>query len=317
MSAEPLTETRVHLDRSGFSADEAVAFYECVYASDDIAMGSPDPDFSWRYRIVGDEDMVIGTSQVGARRWGSLDTRGDYVLAWATGAGIVLDSDTDDPVSMRPGVPVMYPSGRPFQFDAEAGTQHLIRFEGRFLEAVAAARHGDVPGPLTFAPDPDRVALQRLRRVVQGVAPELLRSSTESASRSILNMAVAEAVVAAFDATPAPDAGDRPSSVRFAQEWIVAHARRPMTVSEVARATGVGVRSLQSAFQRHAGMTPMEFLRETRIHRVRAELLAADPARSTVAEIAAAWGFGHLGRFAGTYSATFGEKPSATLRRAR
>jgi transcriptional regulator GlxA family with amidase domain len=29
------------------------------------------------------------------------------------------------------------------------------------------------------------------------------------------------------------------------------------------------------------------------------------------------WGFGSLGRFAGTYRARFGESPSATLRRSR
>ena len=36
-----------------------------------------------------------------------------------------------------------------------------------------------------------------------------------------------------------------------------------------------------------------------------------------VAEVAGAWGFGHLGRFAGYYADTFGELPSETLRRRR
>jgi AraC-like DNA-binding protein len=45
-----------------------------------------------------------------------------------------------------------------------------------------------------------------------------------------------------------------------------------------------------------------------------AHLRAARPGEVTVAEVAAKWGFWHLGRFASTYRATFGELPSQSLR---
>ena len=52
-----------------------------------------------------------------------------------------------------------------------------------------------------------------------------------------------------------------------------------------------------------------------RLEAVRGALLAADPGRSTVADVAMRFGFWELGRFAGAYRARFGELPSATLRR--
>ncbi|MDY0913677.1 helix-turn-helix domain-containing protein [Rathayibacter festucae] len=43
--------------------------------------------------------------------------------------------------------------------------------------------------------------------------------------------------------------------------------------------------------------------------------MLADPARTTVADIARDWGFTRLGRFSGAYAARFGEYPSRTLQR--
>ncbi|MEU4690491.1 helix-turn-helix domain-containing protein [Actinoplanes sp. NPDC023714] len=48
--------------------------------------------------------------------------------------------------------------------------------------------------------------------------------------------------------------------------------------------------------------------------RVHQELLAADRAGRTVADIAKRWGFGHAGRFAETYRNRYGHWPSETLR---
>jgi transcriptional regulator GlxA family with amidase domain len=96
---------------------------------------------------------------------------------------------------------------------------------------------------------------------------------------------------------------------------MVANARRPLTVAQVSAAAGVSARGLQAAFQRNVGVRPMQFLREARLHGVRAELLAGDPERVTVAEVALSWGFNHLGRFSGYYAEVYGESPSQTLRR--
>ena len=49
------------------------------------------------------------------------------------------------------------------------------------------------------------------------------------------------------------------------------------------------------------------------MNRVRAELASADPASTTITQVAMRFGFLHLGRFAGDYRRLFGVAPSETL----
>ncbi|MGE3257198.1 AraC family transcriptional regulator, partial [Pseudonocardia sp.] len=113
--------------------------------------------------------------------------------------------------------------------------------------------------------------------------------------------------------TPAP----RPRTVKQAVELIEGAPEKAWTVRELAAASGVGVRALEEGFRRYVGRSPTAYLREVRLDRVRAELLAAGPHERTVGEVAYRWGFGHLGRFARAYAQRFGETPSATLRYGR
>jgi len=66
---------------------------------------------------------------------------------------------------------------------------------------------------------------------------------------------------------------------------------------------------------RYADMPPTVWLRNRRLNAVRRDLLAADPAQVTVAEVAMRWSFWHLGRFSQSYHGLFGEYPKATLKR--
>ncbi|WP_141399186.1 helix-turn-helix domain-containing protein [Curtobacterium sp. 'Ferrero'] len=305
--------------RSGSGVDDCVELFERVYASHDINVGVPGPDgFSYRYRAVGDDQVTAASSTVDARRWGTINAGREYVLAWATVPGMTLDTGGRDPIAMLPGVPVMYPTQRAFTFDALPATQHVLRFDADFLEGVAASARDDLPKPLRFRRTLDTEAVRTLQDAIRSAAPTILGAASGPHRRAV-NARIAEAVIAAFDVTPTGrvvDSGSR--TVRDAQEWIAAHAREPITSTDVHRALGMSARGLQAAFSRHADTTPMRFLREFRLDRVRADLVAADPGTTTVAAVAGAWGFAHLGRFAGYYAAEFGESPSATLhRRAR
>ncbi|MGE3284531.1 MAG: AraC family transcriptional regulator [Pseudonocardia sp.] len=116
------------------------------------------------------------------------------------------------------------------------------------------------------------------------------------------------------DALDRRPAQPRPASVREAVELLEAEPERPWTVTELAGRVGVGSRGLQDGFARHVGTSPTGYLREVRLRRAHADLLAADPGRHTVAEIALRWGFAHLGRFAAAYRRRYGQAPSQTLR---
>lgn len=108
-----------------------------------------------------------------------------------------------------------------------------------------------------------------------------------------------------------------PKAVRVAIEIIEADPKAPLTVVFLASRAYVSVRALQVGFLRHTGLTPMSYLRNTRLRRVHDELLAADPGVNRVQTIAAMWGFHHLGRFAALYKQKYGCTPSRTLNSVR
>jgi AraC-like DNA-binding protein len=102
-------------------------------------------------------------------------------------------------------------------------------------------------------------------------------------------------------------------TVRRARALIDDHATEALTVADVAEALGVSVRALQEGFRRHLDTTPTAYLRDARLARAHTMLCEGGPGSTSVAEVATACGFGHLGRFASAYRARYGEPPSATL----
>lgn len=105
-----------------------------------------------------------------------------------------------------------------------------------------------------------------------------------------------------------------PGCLRKAEEFVIGHLDKPITLTSIAEELGVSVRSLQTAFRAHRGQSPMQFLREQRLELARQRLLQAEPGM-TVAAIATAAGMDHLGRFSVEYKKRFGENPSQTLGR--
>lgn len=111
------------------------------------------------------------------------------------------------------------------------------------------------------------------------------------------------------------DSGPTASVVRRALDYFHDRAAEPVTVSDVAAHCCVSVRTLQEAFAREVGRTPMAGLRRIRLWRAHDELIAADPTAETVSRVAHRWGFTNPGRFAAAYGDEFGEPPAVTLRR--
>ena len=60
-------------------------------------------------------------------------------------------------------------------------------------------------------------------------------------------------------------------------------------------------------------MGPKQYLLLRRMTLAHRALQSANPAETTVTEVATRFGFWHFGRFAGEYRALFGEAPSVTL----
>jgi transcriptional regulator GlxA family with amidase domain len=99
-------------------------------------------------------------------------------------------------------------------------------------------------------------------------------------------------------------------------DYIQGHLSTPLTLAGIARASGISGRTLLKHFRDHMGTSPIRYMHTARLARVREALLRRDRAES-VTDIAMAWGFRHLGRFAVEYRRHFGESPSETRRRSR
>jgi transcriptional regulator GlxA family with amidase domain len=98
-------------------------------------------------------------------------------------------------------------------------------------------------------------------------------------------------------------------------DYIDQHANEPLTTADLTQVAGVSARGLQDGFQKQVGMSPMAYVRNARLERAHADLLA-NPTSMSVTDVAMRWGFFHLSRFAGQYRRRFGVLPSTTVKRA-
>ncbi|WP_255950544.1 AraC family transcriptional regulator [Streptomyces odontomachi] len=221
------------------------------------------------------------------------------------------------------GVP---PVDRTYHIHVSAGSPHLVvriardRLEEHLRSMLA--RPVDAPIRFDLGMDMTAPAIRSWRRVVNLLLDEIdgdgLIPRQPLAMRELERLLLGQLLLAQPNNYSAllhgPPRGTAPKAIRRAAELIETHAAEPLTVEDLAEATGLSVRTLQEGFRRFLDTTPMSHLREIRLRHAREELTAADPTSTTVTEIAARWGFLHAGRFSARYHKRFGESPSVTLR---
>jgi len=103
--------------------------------------------------------------------------------------------------------------------------------------------------------------------------------------------------------------------VKRAVEYIHGCLAQPITLPDLVAASAVPGRTLLKHFRDFHGVSPMRYVRNQRLDRVRSELSAGRA--QGVAASALRWGLAHAGRFAIDYRKRFGETPSTTLARGR
>ncbi len=106
-----------------------------------------------------------------------------------------------------------------------------------------------------------------------------------------------------------------PAVVCRAEEYMRAHLKQPINISDLIRVCDCSRSVLFSAFHNSRDYTPMEFLTEQRLHNAREQILKSDNA--SIASIALDCGFVSPNWFTKVYRKRFGESPSATLRKRR
>lgn len=214
---------------------------------------------------------------------------------------------------------------RPAQMRWRASCGQLILMLDRApLERTFAAYLGHEVDEIVFAPllrldrEPGRsiagqvAHLARLAQDTGAQDTDLLRRIGEAIGHTLLwqhdsNRRAALLGGPGRDQTP-------PRRIAAAMEHIDAHIDQPLDLVALARHCGCSPRALQAAFRTHRGETLTEAVQGRRLALLRERLLAGS-GDDSVTELIHACGFAHLGRAASAYRATFGERPSDTLKR--
>lgn len=105
-----------------------------------------------------------------------------------------------------------------------------------------------------------------------------------------------------------------PPWLKVATDFIEHNAHVDITLADVASVAHVSPRALQLAFRRRLHTTPRGYLLDARLQRAHRDLVTANAATATVAQIALRWGFRHPGRFARHYRDKYGLYPEVTLK---
>jgi AraC family ethanolamine operon transcriptional activator len=96
---------------------------------------------------------------------------------------------------------------------------------------------------------------------------------------------------------------------------IDAEQGKALFIDDLCRTTDVSERTLRNVFHEYFGVGPMRLLKVRQLLEIRRALLAGDPARDTVARVAARFGVWDFSLFARNYKALYGESPSESLRK--
>ncbi|MEC4722814.1 helix-turn-helix domain-containing protein [Noviherbaspirillum sp. CPCC 100848] len=164
---------------------------------------------------------------------------------------------------------------------------------------------------------------EQLRKTLNGFICNMntvTEIQTNGAALSYFEHDLITACISAF--VPSNDIPSKPVSqkvhryiVDAATSLILSVPTCPPTISELCEKLHISRRTLHYAFVKMMGVNPVTYIRVIRLNRVRRELLRAKRSGANIKEIAATWGFWHMGMFAKYYLELFGEHPSETIRK--
>jgi AraC-like DNA-binding protein len=288
-------------------------------------------------RTSGTFEMQLNALKVGRLTCGYMRFRDAVLIETAEAQNYHVDIPTGGRATMRAGLgsPIhgtqhtagMFMPGRPVEIASEGDFAQLslmiprddLQLEVQNLLGRDLARSLEFRGEIDLL-TPGAQTLVQVLRVIDTASREEGGLLANPVGTQLLEQVLMHSLLSAQPhnystalAGPAPAAGVRP--VSQAVELLRESAAHPWTLTELAAAVSLSGRSLQEGFRRSLNTTPMGYLRRLRLEKVREELTSADPETISVTEVAARWGFTHLGRFAAAYRTEYAERPSETLRR--
>jgi AraC-like DNA-binding protein len=295
--------------------DIARSHLSAIFADHDLKLRAGRVDFSHQQADLCD-------TSIGILRYGTdveiVAPALDFYVLQLTLDGEVAFRTAQFETLLSPGTLfVMNPGLRYRKTWSRDAQQLMIKIPNRRLQAHAA-RCGQGARPVRFPHEPSPLTQsQGLVDLIAYLCRDLGHAQG-LCGREVMRRNMEDVLLSALLTTQGlggDEAGSEPFHLHRAEEYIRAHRSRPVSLSELVAIAGVSERTLQQSFLRHRGQSPSEFSRDLRLDLAREAIASRGDA--SVTQIALEFGFNHFGRFAQSYGARFGEKPSETLRRAR
>lgn len=309
-------ESRIQIDASGSDIDVARATLAVAYEGMGWHVEQYDDSFAFRYAAAGDRTMTFRALRFEGSLEGSMPAGDDYVVTWLSRGSGVFDLGGSS-LELEVGRPQMWPND-PFDFRFDRWDQRLIQVRRSAVQEVLVSR-GQAGDALRFdhtvAPTED--AIRQWRSTVSLITSTVLDRDASPILQAEMGRIAAISLLELYPLATADLPGEllvpRNAHLRAAVEYAHEHAHLPITTTDLAQVANISLRALQGAFVRILDTTPNAYLRQLRLDRIHDELTRAEPASTTVADVAKRWGFAHAGRFSAAYAERFGCYPSETL----
>lgn len=219
------------------------------------------------------------------------------------------------------------PAGHHVEAESTAGAFLRFDIEASLLVRAAAGMAGVGPRRRVLAIEEPRIVAMQARGtdwlpVIRSICANIdalscdpSRLSSAGVDDSLLRLVAMMLQPEAFLAEDSDHLQTRGIDLDPLLERIMDCLTGRITMSDLEAWSDRSARSIQMAFQKRFGMSPMQWVRDQRLDLVRDRLLTAPP-HATVKEIAAACGISRMATFIQDYTRRFGERPSETLRKA-
>lgn len=225
----------------------------------------------------------------------------------------------------------LIPPGSPMRGICNGLEMRLVPLDRHAVAAYAAAVTGLDPSELAFdevtpvSPAMGRHWVSTMAHIRDNLLahpsladePILLDQAFRTLAAALLDTFPNSALTRATDPDAAPVRGEVPTAaLREVLDYLDSHADEPVGPTHVADLVGRPANQVVEGLRRYRGTHPAEVLWEARLRGVQRSLLEADPGSgTTVAGIAARWGFARAELFSVAYTRAFDESPEETLRR--
>lgn len=309
------------------TVDETLAFINATYVGARIRLSGRGDDF--RHELTGFATPSLQVASYRYTRGLSLDIDPfEYLMAVAvTGGNAEVRAKREQAAGGGDAVFLLYPPISRLRVSwGDDFAARLLAMPLEQVQRLADEQAGVARADLRFTSmRPVSAAMSRLWRKTMDFTASQLAGPHPAAASPLVEQAIAAMAVAAALAVfpnttqstgylPGPGwAG--PAALRRAVAFIDGHAHEPVSLTQLAEASGASGRALRHAFTRQYSVTPSGYLRRVRLERAHEELVAADPGHgATVAAIARTWGWASPSQFAAAYRRRFGVPPSQTLR---